>query len=108
MKRYFDRNTAHPLAQPNWLERLLKWLGTPLFPSESSVAILSSPASVAIGVLVFAGLGLFIWRSINQSDLEQGLLALNEAYRQERPVEARISTLDYRHLRLSAVISLNK
>jgi tetratricopeptide (TPR) repeat protein len=47
-------------------------------------------------VLVIAGLGLLVWRQfVYQSDLEKGLVALNEAYRQGRPVEARISTIDY-------------
>ncbi len=41
-------------------------------------------------------MGLIIWRlAFYQSDLEKGLSALNQAYRLERPVEARISTLDY-------------
>lgn len=43
-----------------------------------------------------AGLGFLGWRVFfYRSDLEQGLLALKTAYRLQRPVEARVSGLDY-------------
>jgi CHAT domain-containing protein/tetratricopeptide (TPR) repeat protein len=101
MKRHFDRMAHDPLSKPSWFESLRKWLGKPLLPSRilpspSSVVVFSSPASVAITFLVLGFSGLVIWYwLIQRSDLEKGLLALNEAYRQERPVEARISNLDY-------------
>jgi len=45
-------------------------------------------------VLVIAG-GL-LWRSYSRNrDIERGLLALNEAFRQQRPGEARITNLSY-------------
>ncbi len=88
-KRYID---GIPDPSPQKLsisERLRKWLLPPLQP-------LSSPASIALILLVIGVLGVIGWRLfIYQSDLQKGLVALNEAYRQERPVEARISTLDY-------------
>jgi hypothetical protein len=42
---------------------------------------------------------------MRQSDLQKGLLALNEAYRSERPIEARISGQNYAELvaRVNAV-----
>ena len=43
-----------------------------------------------------AVVGLVVWYAVfTQSNLQKGLVALNDAYRQERPVEARISDLSY-------------
>jgi CHAT domain-containing protein/tetratricopeptide (TPR) repeat protein len=96
MKRYFDKMGPDPFPQRGWFESLRKWLMKPIFPSHGPLAIFSSPASVAISFLVVAFVGSFIWyRQSNQSDLKQGLLALNQAYSQERPIEARVSALDY-------------
>jgi CHAT domain-containing protein/Tfp pilus assembly protein PilF len=45
-------------------------------------------------LLVFAAFG--VWRIfIFQSDVDKGLLALNAAYRDQRPLEARITQLNY-------------
>jgi len=50
-------------------------------------------AAFAIVVLI-AGFG--IWRIFfHQSEVDKGLLALNAAYREQRPVESRISALSY-------------
>lgn len=50
---------------------------------------------VACAVLVIAG-GFVVWRSyFHQSDVDKGLIALNQAYREQRPLESRISNLDY-------------
>ena len=92
-KRYLDRIPAPSPKKRSLFEVLRDWL---LPPSRGSLGFLSSPISAALTVLIIAGLGLFTWRQFfYQSDLEKGLVALNEAYRQTRPVEARISTLDY-------------
>ena len=93
-KRYLDRMPPAPSPQKRSIFELLRsWL---LPPSRGSLGILSSPVSVALTVLVIASMSLVVWRQfIYQSDLQKGLVALNEAYRQERPVEARVSTLDY-------------
>jgi CHAT domain-containing protein len=49
--------------------------------------------AAALALLVTGGL---LWRSYShRSDIEQGLVALNEAYRQQRPVEVRITGLNY-------------
>lgn len=92
-KRYLDRIPAPSPKKRSLFEVLRDWL---LPPSRGSLGFLSSPISAALTVLIIAGLGLFTWRQFfYESDLEKGLVALNEAYRQTRPVEARISTLDY-------------
>ena len=63
---------------------------------DSTVPLIPLPRSGVIAFVVLAVMGLIIWRlAFYQSDLEKGLSALNQAYRLERPVEARISTLDY-------------
>src|SRR6185295_19269439 len=97
LKRYFDRITPARRPRPGRLETLRKWFGQPLIPSATGpVAILSAPISVAMSFLILAVLGVTVWRlALYQSDLEKGLLALNKAYGEERPVEARISSLDY-------------
>jgi len=52
--------------------------------------------AIAAGLIVMASVGFMVWRaSRTPSDLDRGLVALNTAYRQERPVEARLSDLDY-------------
>jgi len=101
--RYIDGIPAPSPQKLSISERLRKWLLPPfrglpqLQPvSGGSVGVFSSPASIALTLLVIGVLGVIGWRLfIYQSDLQKGLVALNEAYRQERPVEARISTLDY-------------
>ena len=52
--------------------------------------------AIAAALVVTLGVGYTAWRALRpQSDLDQGLVALNTAYRQERPVEARLSDFDY-------------
>lgn len=56
---------------------------------------LTTYLKIAAGLVIAAGLGfigLSLWRT--PSDLDQGLVALNESY-QERSVEARVSDLKY-------------
>ena len=103
-KRYIDGIPAPSPQKLSISERLRKWLLPPFkglpqlqtVSGGSTVGVFSSPASIALTLLVIGVLGVIGWRLfIYQSDLQKGLVALNEAYRQERPVEARISTLDY-------------
>lgn len=101
-KRYLDSVPAPVPQKRSISERLRNLLGKLLPPSQGlpqargSLWVLSSPASMAVTVLFVGVLGLIGWRLfIYQSDLQKGLVALNKAYRQERPVEARISTLDW-------------
>lgn len=50
----------------------------------------------AVSLILVVGLGFVGWRVFfYRSDREQGLLALKTAYRLQRPVEARVSGLDY-------------
>jgi tetratricopeptide (TPR) repeat protein len=51
---------------------------------------------IAASILLAIGLGLFIWKvAFRQSDVDRSLVALNAAYRDQRPVEARISNFNY-------------
>jgi CHAT domain-containing protein len=51
--------------------------------------------AIAASVLLVVG-GFFIWRAVStQNDVDKGLAALQAAYRDERPLEARISNLNY-------------
>lgn len=87
LKRYFEKANPIPTPKSGFFQRLSAWLNE---------NVIARPVPAGIAVVVVAVVGLIILRSIVfQSDLEKGLLALNQAYRQQRPVEARVSQLDY-------------
>lgn len=55
--------------------------------------------AIAAIFLVAIAVGFTMWSAIySRSDLDRGLVALNEAYREERPVEARLTSLNYAQL----------
>jgi len=75
-----------------------RWLPRRLTPAGSSVVALPlNPAwALAVAVLVTAALSFVVWRGFYyQSDLQRGLLALKSTYRLQRPVESRLTALDY-------------
>lgn len=56
----------------------------------------SSPARLAISLLILLALGFGLWRIfLYQSDVTKGMIALKSAYREQRPTEARITGFDY-------------
>lgn len=56
----------------------------------------ASPWRVAAFATVILVAALGVWRVyFHESDVDKGLIALNSAYRAQRPVEARITKLDY-------------
>ena len=85
-KRYFGKIPPDPVPRPTVIGRLSAWLNQNVIPR---------PVPAVIAVLVVAVVGLIIWRVTAPNDLQKGLTALNQAYRQQRPVEARVSELDY-------------
>ena len=57
---------------------------------------LSPQWAVAAAVLLVALGGFILWRLyFTRNDVDKGLIALNEAYKTKRPVEARVTGLDY-------------
>ena len=73
--------TATPSVSSNWLRT------RPLF---------SSPLRIAALVIVVIGLAFGIWRVFfHESEVDKGLVALNAAYREQRPLEARLSSLSW-------------
>jgi CHAT domain-containing protein len=87
LKRYVSTESA--AATDSTVKKSPRWLS-------SIKAFFSSPLRVAASLLIVLALGLVVWRVfIYQSDLSKGLLALKTAYRDQRPVEARLSQLDY-------------
>src|SRR6266496_1079109 len=87
--RALDR---HLSAQPLRVES--KSSERPLLPWTAS--LFSSPLRIAAFALIIAAVAFGVWRIfIRQSEVDKGLLALNAAYREQRPVEARISQLNY-------------
>lgn len=63
-----------------------------------SRTLFSSPLRIAFAAILLIGISLGAWQIFfKQSEVDKGLLALNAAYREQRPVESRISGLDYAH-----------
>src|ERR1041385_6379761 len=59
-------------------------------------AFFSSPLRFAAYAVLLIGIGVAAWSLFfRQSDVDKGLLALNAAYREGRPIEPRISGLNY-------------
>lgn len=54
---------------------------------------------IAALVIVATGLGIALWLLLRKSEVERGMLALSQAYRNERIVESRISEINYSPLR---------
>ena len=83
LKRHLDKVSPEPNPAPSKFEFFTSFFQSPSFAVAASV----------VGVAV---VGVVVWYAVNtKSNLKEGLLALNEAYRQERPVEARVSDLTY-------------
>jgi Tfp pilus assembly protein PilF len=57
----------------------------------------SLPAFAALGLIVIVGIGLWSYYNFNRADgkITEGLAALNTAYPNQRPTEARLSVFDY-------------
>lgn len=63
--------------------RLMRWLDNPYL-------------RVAAAAVIMLSLGFGVWRTFfHFSEADRGLMALNAAYRNQRPTEARITDLDY-------------
>ncbi len=87
LRRHLAGSVPEPAAESDKFGRLLRWLRKVMF---------SSPAAVAMATLAVAVLGFGIWRGVvYQSDVDKGLVALNKAYSQSRPIDARITQLNY-------------
>ncbi len=85
LKRYFAK--ADSLRPPNSFASRWNWLQKSFF---------STPIAVAATLLIVAGLAFLVWRGVfYESDADKALVALNNAYKQQRPVEARITKLGY-------------
>jgi tetratricopeptide (TPR) repeat protein len=65
-------------------------------PLSWSSLLFTPYGAVAVAALVLLCVGLVGWRLFfYQSDVNKGLVALKSAYREQRPVEARLSGFDY-------------
>ena len=59
-------------------------------------AFFSSPLRIAVATVIAIAIALGVWQFFfRQSEIDKGLVALNAAYREQRPTESRISNLDY-------------
>lgn len=84
MKRHFENNSPPP-PRLTLLGNLKKWFYS-----------FSIPIAVPVAVAAMLIIGVVVWRAaFYQSDLDKGLAALNQAYRSQRPIEGRVSNLDY-------------
>lgn len=58
--------------------------------------LFSSPLRIGVLAIVVVGIVFGVWPIFfHQSEVDKGLVALNAAYREQRPVESRISSLSY-------------
>jgi CHAT domain-containing protein len=52
--------------------------------------------AIAASLVAIIGIGFFAWRALRpQPDLNDGLIALQEAFKEERPIEGRLSDFKY-------------
>src|SRR6185295_12682776 len=73
MKRHLDRLTPHRQPASSAFARLLRWFR---YPTHSAIP-------VTITVMFVVVVGLVAWRAgLFESDLQKGLVALDQAYRQ--------------------------
>lgn len=78
-KLEFARALKRRKAELRWAKRLYRFY---------------LPAAAAAVLLM--GLGVIVWRAFqNRSEVGEGLIALQSAYREQRPIEARISGFGY-------------
>jgi hypothetical protein len=58
--------------------------------------LFSSPLRIGVFAIIVVGIVFGVWRIfIHQSEVDKGLVALNAAYENGRPLESRISSLSY-------------
>jgi len=89
--RAFDRYLSSPAATS--AVREIKPTGAQWTWTQ---AFVSSPVRIAAFTIIMVVVALGVWRVVfYQSEVDKGLLALNAAYREQRPLEARISALSY-------------
>lgn len=87
LRRYLDAAPPIKAKPPGRLESLRRWLSQSFF---------SRPTLGVVSLLLTVVVGFGIWRGVfYRSNLEKGLIALNDAYSEERPTEARISDLKH-------------
>ena len=59
-------------------------------------SVFSTPLGIAAFAILVVGIAFGVWRIFfHQSEVEKGLLALNSAFRNSRPIEPRISDLSH-------------
>ncbi|MGZ8844355.1 MAG: tetratricopeptide repeat protein, partial [Pyrinomonadaceae bacterium] len=86
LNRYVESHSAAAPPQQKTLPRSWAW----------AQSLFSSPLRLAVAAVIVVGVAFGIWRIyFHQSDVDNGLQALNAAYREQRPVESRISGLNY-------------
>lgn len=84
-KRHFAQNPPSPPSPVSFFQEL-----------RARISRLGVPAGVPVAVVALIVFGVVVWLARpSRSDLDRGLMALNAAYSQQRPIEARISKLDY-------------
>ncbi len=57
--------------------------------------LFSPPVLTAAAAILVVGLGVIGWWAVSQSDLKKGITALQSAYGEQRPLEARITGFSY-------------
>ncbi|HEX3183944.1 MAG TPA: CHAT domain-containing protein [Pyrinomonadaceae bacterium] len=68
-------------------------------PKPKSPVWFNPQLKIAAGVIIAVGLGIALWLLLQKSDVEKGMIALNQAQGSERLIQSRISQLNYAELR---------
>lgn len=98
LRQYIDKQPAADVLPTTDALPANDPLNAPVKPgflaSLLSVFTQPAPAFAALAVIAAAVVGILYWNNAANNDSEV-LIALNKAYKQERPLESRISGLDY-------------
>lgn len=86
LRKYVDETEEDFQKKPSFFDALKSFFLSPV------------PAAIVVLIIVAVG-GFLIWKSSFPANRSESLLALNEAFRAERPFEARITGLDYAEMK---------
>lgn len=84
LKKHLNNFPSETAYQPPLSERI-----------QMAFARLFSAPMLAAAAVMVVGLGVLGWWAVSQSDLKKGIAALQSAYGEQRPLEARITGFSY-------------
>ncbi len=85
LKNHLNNFPAETVRQTTLAERI----------QMAFAGLFSAPVLTAAAAVMVVGLGVLGWWAVSQSDLKKGIAALQSAYGEHRPLEARITGFPY-------------